>query len=36
MGNLGLQKGEIPKLLCIILFNEEMGIPGSGKPTMMR
>jgi len=34
-GNLGLQKGELPKLLCIVSFQED-SIPGSGKPTAMK
>ncbi len=25
-----LQKGTLPKLLCIISFSEKMGIPGQG------
>jgi len=33
MGNLSLQKGELPKLLCIVFCLEKTGIPGSGKPT---
>jgi len=33
MGNLDLQKGELPKLLCIVFYLEKPGIPGSGKPT---
>jgi len=33
MGNLDLQKGELPKLLCIVFYLEKTGIPGSGKPT---
>jgi len=36
MGNLGLQEGELPKLLCIVLSLEKTGIPGSGKPTAMK
>ena len=35
MGNLGLQEGELPKLLCIVLSLEKTGDPGSGKPTAM-
>jgi len=35
MGNLGLQKGELPKLLCIVFYLEKMGIPWPGKPTAM-
>jgi len=35
MGNLGLQKGELPKLLCIVFYLEKMDIQGSGKPMAM-
>jgi len=35
MGNLGLQKGELPKLLRIV-FSQENSVPGSGKPTAMK
>ncbi len=35
MGNLGLQKGELPKLLHIV-FSQENSVPGSGKPMVMR
>jgi len=28
MGNLDLQKGELPKLLCIVFYLEKMGVPG--------
>jgi len=34
-GNLGLQKGELPKL-CHIVFSQEDSVPGSGKPTVMK
>ena len=34
-GNWGLQKGELPKLLRIV-FSQENGVPGSGKPTAMK
>jgi len=33
---LGLQEGELPKLLCIVLSLEKMGMPGSGKPAAMK
>jgi len=33
IGNLGLQEGELPKCLCIVLSLEKMGIPGSKKST---
>jgi len=36
MGNLGLQEGELPKLLCIVFYLEQMGVAGSGKPTAMK
>jgi len=33
MGDLSLQKGDLPKLLCIIFFYE---ISGSGKPMALK
>jgi len=35
MGNLSLQKGELPKL-CHIVFSQEDSVPGSGKPMAMK
>ncbi len=35
MGNLSLQKRELPKLLRIV-FSQEDSIPGSGKPMAMK
>jgi len=35
MGNLGLQKRELPKLLHIV-FSQEGSVPGLGKPMAMR
>ncbi len=35
MGNLGLQKGELPKLPHVV-FSQEDSIPGSKKPMVMK
>jgi len=36
MSNLGLQKRELPKLLCIVFSQEEDSVLGSGKPMAMK